>query len=218
MLIDRVGRGTSADWGVHVGGKLADGKVGYAFSAIEGNGYKNPTRSKSLDFEGRVSFVPVTGLTAAVGFYSGKLGKDVEGTTTPALHTASRVNALLAYGQRELQDRRRVLHGRQLDRGDQYCHRQDPTGSRSGVPYKFSDLVSGFVRYDNEKPNKDTAPSLKDEYYNIGVSFKPRKGVDLSVVYKHEEAEEQHCGQGHWIPTSSASGRRWRSDPRGNAW
>ncbi|MBS0388182.1 MAG: carbohydrate porin, partial [Proteobacteria bacterium] len=97
VLIDRTKFGTSADWGIHMGGKLADGTVGYALSFIEGNGYKNPTRSKSLDVEGRVSFTPVKGLTAALGFYSGKLGKDVEGTATPVVHTASRYNALLAY-------------------------------------------------------------------------------------------------------------------------
>jgi hypothetical protein len=186
VLEDRVGRGTSADWGVHVGGKLADGKFGYAFSAIEGNGYKNPTRSKSLDVEGRVSFVPVTGLTAAVGFYSGKLGNDVEGATTPAVHTASRFNALLAYGYQNFKI------GGEYFTADNWTAVTSTTSDKSdGVSvwssYKFSDLVSGFVRYDNEKPKKDTAPSLKDEYYNIGVSFKPRKGVDLSVVYKHEE-------------------------------
>jgi hypothetical protein len=48
MLVDRVGFGTTADWGVHVGGKMADGMFNYAVSTIEGNGYKNPTRSKTL--------------------------------------------------------------------------------------------------------------------------------------------------------------------------
>ena len=186
VLNDRAGRGTSADWGVHIGGKFVDGKLGYALSAIEGNGYKNPTRSKSVDLEGRVSVVPVSGLTAAVGFYSGKLGKDVEGTTTPAVHTASRFNALLAYAYQGLR-----VGGEYFTADNWTAVTTTATDKSDGFAvwgsYKFTDMVSGFVRYDNVKPNKDTAPSLKDDYYNIGASFKLRKGVDLSVAYKHEE-------------------------------
>ena len=188
VLIDRTKFGTSADWGVHIGGKVADGKVGYALSLIEGNGYKNPTRSKSLDVEGRVSFTPVPGLTAALGFYSGKLGKDVEGTATPVVHTASRYDAMLAYAN----DKFRV--------GGEYFSSDNWTAvtsaakdSADGVSVwgavNFSNMVSGFARYDSEKPNKDTAPDKKDEYYNVGVSTKPRKGVDLAVVYKHDEVK-----------------------------
>ncbi len=187
-LLDRTKFGTSADWGVHIGGKVADGKVGYALSLVEGNGYKNPTRSKSLDFEGRVSFMPVKGLTAALGFYSGKLGKDVEGTATPVVHTASRYDALLAYAN----DTFRV--------GGEYFTADNWTAVTSAVKdsadgmsvwgaVNFNPKVSGFLRYDSEKPNKDTAPDKKDEYYNIGVSTKPRKGVDLAVVYKHDEVK-----------------------------
>lgn len=187
-LIDRTKFGTSADWGVHIGGKVADGKVGYALSVIEGNGYKNPTRSKSLDFEGRVSFMPVKGLTAAVGFYSGKLGKDVENTATPVVHTASRYNAMLAYAN----DQFRV--GAEYFTADNWTAVTSPSkdsadGLSAWAAVNFTKQVSGFLRYDNEKPNKDTAPTKKDEYFNVGVSTKPRKGVDLAIVYKHDEVK-----------------------------
>lgn len=185
-LVDRTKFGTSADWGVHIGGKAGDGKVGYTLSLIEGNGYRNPTRSKSLDVEGRVSFTPVPGVTAALGFYSGKLGKDVEGTATPVVHTASRYNAMLAYGN----DKFRV--------GGEYFSADNWTAvtsalkdSADGVSVwgavDFTGNVSGFARYDSDKPNRDTAPSRKEDYYNVGVSTRPRKGVDLAVVYKHDE-------------------------------
>ncbi len=186
ILADRTSRGTSADWGVHIGGKLVDGKLGYALSAIEGNGYKNPTRSKTLDFEGRVSFVPVSGLTAAVGFYRGKLGNDFEGTVTPAVHTATRFDALLAYAHEGVR-----VGGEYFTADNWTAVTKTATDKSDGFAvwgsYRFSDLVSGFLRYDNEKPNKNTAPTLKDEYYNIGATFKPRKAVDLSVAYKRDE-------------------------------
>jgi len=49
----------SADWGFHLKGKLADNRVQYAVSVINGNGYKNPSRSKSMDIEGRISATPI---------------------------------------------------------------------------------------------------------------------------------------------------------------
>ncbi len=187
-LVDRTKFGGTADWGVHVGGKVADGKVGYALSLIEGNGYKNPTRSKSLDVEGRLSFIPVKGLTAAVGFYSGKLGKDVEATATPVMHTATRYNVLLAYAA----DKFRV--GGEYFSADNWTAVTSTTkDSANGYSlwgaFNFTNEVSGFLRYDNEKPNKDTAPTKKDDYFNLGVSMKPRKGVDLAVLYKHDEVK-----------------------------
>src|SRR5690349_11532455 len=95
-ILDRLKLGTSADWGVHASGKAGDGAFNYAVSVVNGAGYKNPTRSNSMDFEGRVGFVPVKGLTLAVGAYSGKLGKDIN--NGPATHhTANRYTALVSY-------------------------------------------------------------------------------------------------------------------------
>src|SRR5689334_24079984 len=36
VLVDRLKFGTSADWGLHAGGKVADGKFSYAAAAING--------------------------------------------------------------------------------------------------------------------------------------------------------------------------------------
>ena len=188
VLLDRTKFGTSADWGVHAGGKLSDGMFGYAVSVVEGNGFRNPTRSKSLDTEARLSFTPVKGLTAAVGFYSGKLGKDVQGTATPAIHTASRYDALLAYRNDKFK-----VGGEYFSANNWTAVTSATKDSANGYSVwgsiAFTDKVSGFVRYDNDKPNKDTAPTKKDEYYNIGVSTKVRKGVDIAVAYKHDEVK-----------------------------
>ncbi|HMI37605.1 MAG TPA: porin [Steroidobacteraceae bacterium] len=185
---DRLSFGNTADWGVHAGGKMADGMFGYAVSTIEGNGYKNPTRSKTLDWEGRVNFTPIKGLAVAVGFYNGKLGKDVEGTPTPALHTAQRSDAMVAYTN----DMFRV--GGEYFKADNWTAvTLVPEDSADGFSVwgsvNFTPKVSGFARYDNAKPNKDTVPDRKDEYFNLGVSCKPRKGVELAVVYKHDEVK-----------------------------
>jgi hypothetical protein len=67
-LIDRLKFGTSADWGLHAGGKLANGMLDYAASVVNGNGYKNPSRSKAVDFEGRLGVHPIDGVTLAAGY------------------------------------------------------------------------------------------------------------------------------------------------------
>ena len=63
-LTDRTKFGTSADWGVHIGGTVANGLVSYAASAINGAGYKTLSRSSdTIDLEGRVSVNPIKEIT-----------------------------------------------------------------------------------------------------------------------------------------------------------
>src|SRR5262249_55198455 len=96
LLVDRLNFGTTADWGLNANGKLGpDGALNYSVSAINGNGYKHPTRSKTVDFEGRLGYSPLPGLIVAVGGYGGKRGQSVEGSDTA--HTASRLDAFVGY-------------------------------------------------------------------------------------------------------------------------
>jgi hypothetical protein len=186
ILIDRLKFGTSADWGLHGGGKLADGHFNYAVSVVNGAGYKNPTRSKAVDVEGRVGFSPVAGLMLAAGFYSGKLGKDIEGATT--FHTANRFDALVAY----------VHEG--LRAGAEYFQAKDwsqvttaasdkADGESVWVSYDFQPQFGVFARADAAKTSKDLKPNLKDRYFNVGFVTHPRKNVDLALVYKYDKVD-----------------------------
>jgi len=196
-LIDRTSFGTSADWGVHAGGKVADGMFGYALSIVNGKGYKNPTRTKTMDFEGRVSVTPIKGLTAAVGFYSGKRGNEVE-PVDPTLHTASRIDATVAYVASNFRVGAEYVTAK--DWNNVLTATTDKADGFSGwASFNFTSQVGVFARYDSVKPNKDTAPDLKDTYYNAGVSFKPRKNVDLSLAYKHDDKKDSS------LPDSAAS-------------
>lgn len=210
-LIDRLKFGTSADWGLHAGGKLADGMVNYGLSAVNGAGYKNPSRSKSMDFEGRIGIEPVKGLNLAAGFYRGELGQAVQNGA--GTRTASRWNLAAAY----VDPLFRV--------GAEYFSAENwNTSNNNGVlttctapPTCSSDKADGyslwgsvspmekvalFARYDSAKPNKTTAPSLKDTYYNLGVSYQARKNVDIALAYKHEKVDN---GSIATASTSSAS-------------
>ena len=183
-LTDRLKFGTSADWGVHFLGK--HDMVSYNFAAVEGGGYKNPTRSKTMDFEGRVSIEPMKGLVFAVGGYSGDLGKN--SNATPAKQTANRFDLLASYTTGK------------LNLGAEYFSQKNwgitanaigDSGDGYGVwgQYKFNNVWSIFGRYDSAKPSKDLHPLMRDNYYNIGVQFAVIKGVLISFVYKNDNID-----------------------------
>ena len=188
VIIDRLKFGTSADWGLHGGGKLADGMVNYAVSVVNGAGYKNPTRSNSMDVEGRLGFVPLNGLTLAIGGYSGKLGKDIEGTTTPPQHTAKRGDALVAYVSGPLRLGAEYFYAKDWNQVTTVV--SDKADGFSGwASYNFAPMWGVFARGDSAKPSKEVSPNLKDEYFHVGVVNHPRKNIDLAFVYKHEKVD-----------------------------
>ena len=189
-VIDRTKFGTSADWGVHIGGTLAHGVVNYAASAINGAGYKTLSRSSdTVDLEGRISVNPIKEITLAVGGYTGKLGKsaaNLPDSATP--HTANRIDALVAYT------------GKRARLGVEYFAADNWTSVTSAASDKadgwsafgsfaFTPKIGVFGRYDWVKPNKDTHPTLKDQYFNVGLNYKPIPPVDLALVYKRDRAD-----------------------------
>jgi hypothetical protein len=188
VIIDRLKFGTSADWGLNVNGKAADGMLNYSASVVNGAGYKNPTRSDSMDFEARVGFVPVAGLTLAVGGYSGKLGKDIHNSTTPSQHTADRFDALVAYVQGPLRAGAEYFQAKNWNNVTSLAA-DKADGESVWASYNFTDMWGVFGRYDNAKTSKDLLPNLKDKYFNVGVVSHPRKNIDVAFVYKNDKVD-----------------------------
>ncbi|MES1190079.1 MAG: porin [Steroidobacter sp.] len=188
-LTDRTGFATSADWGLHASGTVGNGVFNYAVSIVNGNGYKNLSRAKSMDFESRISIVPVKGLTLAVGYRTGKLGQDLESSGPE--NTASRVDALVAYVDSNF----RV--GGEYFTADNYStalvKNAAVTDKADGYSVwgsvKVSKMVGIFAKYEDVKPSKDLSSSDKNQYYNLGVSIAPRKNVDLAIGYKYTKAD-----------------------------
>ncbi|HEY4126573.1 MAG TPA: carbohydrate porin [Gammaproteobacteria bacterium] len=197
-LIDREGFGNSADWGLNLNG--ANSMINYSISAVNGGGYKNPTRSKTVDFEGRLGVTPIDGLTVAVGFYTGDLGQDTEANeakfaaTTPVTskNTATRTNLLADW------------KGAGLNVGVEYFTAKNfgssfifnnTTDSEDGYSvygsYDFPDTAFGiYARYDSVKPKKDTESSLKDTYYNGGVEWHANKNITWAFGFKSDELKD----------------------------
>jgi cell fate (sporulation/competence/biofilm development) regulator YlbF (YheA/YmcA/DUF963 family) len=188
-LTDRLHYANSADWGLHMLGSAGGGGVfNYAVSVVNGAGYKNPSRSKNVDFEGRVGFQPVEGLMVALGGYSGDLGKETENTSTN--HTAQRGDLMVAYKNSAFRLGAEYFTAKNwnnvttvsTDKADGYS----VWGSVG-----LNDYLTLFARYDNAKPSKTLDPHKKDTYYNLGLQFAVTKGFDLAAVWKHESADAQ---------------------------
>ena len=189
-LIDRTGFGNSADWGVNLNG--GNSNVNYSLSVVNGGGYKNPSRSKGMDEEGRLAFTPMDGsLILAVGLYSGKRGKDTE--AAPAVNTASRTDLLAAWKDSGL------TVGAEWFSADKWNDVSTPSGSPTTksdgtsffASYDFPGTdYSVFGRFDTVKPTKDTDSSQKDQYSNIGFAWKTNKNITWAVAYKTDKVTD----------------------------
>lgn len=186
-LTDRLKYANSADWGINLSGDLGQRKyLNYSVSAVNGNGYKNPSRSNNVDFEGRVGFVPFKGMVVAVGGYTGDRGHGLQNVNT--IHTAQRFDVMVAYAGPRFRAGGEYFDARSwnnvltplADKADGYSF----WGSVD-LPARFS----LFARYDHASLSKDINPSAKDVYYNAGVQYEVTKGFQLALVYKHEKGD-----------------------------
>lgn len=187
-LIDRTKYGTSADYGVHVLGTFGNGLISYAVSAIDGLGYKTRSRnSDTLDIEGRISAQPVKGVILAVGGYTGKLGKSVDGQPDTN-HTAKRFDALAAYSNHGI--RAGVEYFKATDWNNITTPAKDTSDGWSAFgSYAFTPKIGVFGRYDWVNPNQKSNAPLKENYFNFGVDYQPIKNIDVALVYKRDKAE-----------------------------
>ena len=179
-VVDRMKFGNSADWGLHLLGDK--GGFGYQVSVVNGRGYKNPSRADQFDIEARIGMQPIPGLLLAAGTYSGKLGNEED--TAPALHRASRQDAMIAWNR----DGLRV--GGEWFRATNWGRINAPAGDRASGWSLWSSydlgLVAVFARHDRVDPSRQLDPSLEDSYSNIGMAFPLAKGLRVAVAYKNQ--------------------------------
>ena len=202
---DRLGYANTADWGLYANGKFGGGIVTYAVGIVNGGGFKNPSRIKGVDYEGRVGVTPVKWLTFGAGFYSGHLGQlnttndDFPHNTATRWDLAVGVNAagfrfggeyFNAKNYKSANPATGVYNFSGITTNSSNAPVSDTgTGYSIFTSYEFAQKWSVFGRYDQAKPSKDVLPNLKDTYINVGISVKPRKNIDLALVYKNEKVE-----------------------------
>lgn len=187
-ITDRLKYANSADWGLHLGGDLGANKVAnYAVSVVNGGGYKNPSRTKGVDVEGRVGFVPFEGMIVAVGGYSGHLGKETESTS--AQNTAQRGDVMVAYAGKTVRVGAEYFTAKNWGNLVLSPVSDKADGYSLWGSVALSDELALFARYDNAKLSKDIDGQAKDVYYNLGLQYQVTKGFKLAGVWKHEKAE-----------------------------
>lgn len=204
---DRLGFANTADWGLHMGGKFGTSGVSYAVSAVEGAGYKNPTRTKTVDVEARVAYVPIKGLTIGVGGYTGHLGQVSAANEAFDRNTATRWNVAIGYtiaGFKvggEYYDAKNFKTVNNITAGlygtsavvastaTGVVPKDEASGGSVWASYNFTEQYSVFARGDSTKLSKNILPGLKDKFFLVGAAYKPIKSVDLGLVYKNEKVE-----------------------------
>jgi len=203
---DRLGFANTADWGIHASGVYGANLVNYQFSVVNGGGFKNPTRTKDVDFEGRVGVNPLSWLTVGGGFYSGHLGQITAANENFPKNTATRYDALAAVSiigihvgtewyqaknYKTVNTLAASVFGTSavVNTASVGPTNDKATGFSSWLSYDFNSQFQAFARYDNAKLSANVNPNLRDEYFNLGAVYKPIKPLDLAVVYKNEKVE-----------------------------
>jgi hypothetical protein len=205
---DRLGFANTADWGLNALGSIGEKDFfTYSASVLNGGGYKNPTRTDKVDFEGRVGLKFIDWLQLGAGFYSGHLGQVTATNKDFHTNTATRFDALAAVNLGGLKVGAEYFQAKNYKTVNNLATSAYGTSSIVGatatsIPvadkadgvsafgsFTFSDQWSVFARYDNTKLSKDVAPNLKDQYANLGVAWKPIKPLDFAAVYKHEKVD-----------------------------
>jgi hypothetical protein len=155
----------------------------YAVSVVNGNGYKNPGRSKGMDVEARVGFEPIKGLMFAVGGYDGHRGKETQNYSTP--HTANRGDLMVAYATSQFRAGAEYFTAKDWNNVTTVSS-DKAHGYSLWASVPFNDEWAVFGRYDNAKLSQTLNPQNKDVYYNLGLQYKVTKGFDLAAVWKHD--------------------------------
>jgi len=204
--LDRLGYAQTADWGVNATGVFGANLVNYSLSVVEGAGYKNPTRTKDVDVEGRVGVNPVSWLTLGAGFYSGHLGQINATNSSFPKNTATRADLAVGVHIVGLHVGAEWYQAKNFKTVNSFAAStygtsavvntatvgpvsDKATGFSSWVSYDFTDQWQAFARFDDTKLSANVNPNLRDEYWHVGAAFKPIKPIDIALVVKNEKVE-----------------------------
>jgi hypothetical protein len=192
--------GNSADWGVHaLGATTGDNAINYQLSVVNGRGFRNPSRSDSVDVEARFGYQPIEQMVIAVGGYDGKRGNKVQNGA--ATQNATRGDVLIAYRDKTFGVGGEYFTAKNWDDVLKYngavpapvVVRDKAEGYSLFGDYSFAPQWALFARYDrvDYKYWGVTGPQnkLKDTYYNAGVSYDVLKNLRLAFAWKYDKLE-----------------------------
>jgi hypothetical protein len=181
VYVDGYGYADSADYGVTLKGKFADGMFGYFASVVNGGGYSKPSKSDALDVSARLTLRPLDGLDISGHYRDGKRGKKTLANPNADDHTLWQ--GLVSYG---------ISPGRF---GAGYIKNTVTTVAGSETRnagydiwawYHFTPQVGIFGRYDYKKQTI-TASTVNEKLnrYIVGLEYIYSKTLRFSAVYDH---------------------------------
>jgi hypothetical protein len=198
---------SSADWGLNASGSFANNLLSYSASMTDGGGYKNPTRTKDVDFEGRITSKPFSWLDVGVGYYNGHLGQVTAVNDSFPSHTATRWDALVSVNYAGARLTGEYIHAKDYKTVNSVAagvfgtqdviassltavlNSDEAKGYSLLASYAFNATWNVFARYDNVSLSEDVVPGLKDKFYDFGIDYKALTSLDLALIYKNETVD-----------------------------
>jgi len=200
VTIDTFKFDASSDVGVGLKGKLMDGLVKYWVVAVNGGGYGNTTKTDAIDFNSRLSFYPIKGLTVDLQYRQGSLGQKSFGAAPVPTTTGRQVmeQFMISYGNHDW----RV--------GGNYILNKDDSGHSSGLIKKqknakhtvgvlwgWAKIGNGFgavTRIESENVEKLTGVTTvkqKANRYIVGLDYTPLKHLNFTLGYEVAKVTNQ---------------------------
>jgi len=179
-FVDKQKLDSSADVGVGVFGKLADGLVNYDIDLINGGGYGNTARTKSQDVNARVGFAPIEGLTIDFGYRNGYAGSNSTGNIgTREILTQT----MITYGTDDFRvGANYILHDSKKDGVTITTKAQ---GLDLWAWANISDSLGAFANYESWKKDKNAINPIAEKRMIVSLDYKANKKALLSLVYTH---------------------------------
>jgi len=176
----------SADIGIGLKGKLADGLVKYWATAVNGGGYGNLAQSNAIDYKVRVGLYPIKGLTIDVAYNTGFRGKKTFGT---AKLKQTMYQTMISYGTHDFR-----VGGNWIQNKDKVSKLIDAT---TYAVWGWAKVGAGFgavARWEQEKAfaiNPLTGVSgnieQKRTRYLVGLDYVPVKHVAFTLGYINDK-------------------------------
>jgi len=168
---------SSADAGMGISGKFADGLIGYAAAAINGKGYGDITATNAVDFNTRIGLYPIKGLSFDFQYRTGYLGTktlNVTGTKSTLLQGMTTFSA-----------------DKDFRIGVNYINNKKDAASTITTTraiaawgwVKFGNDWGAYGRYENSRIKK-TAEAINqtENRYVAGLEYFANKHITLSLA------------------------------------
>ena len=183
VLVDTNGYVASSDLGIGLKGTLSQGLVKYFVTLTNGAGYSHVDRTgKSMDFDSRIGFYPIPGLTLDLQYRNGYKGTKTQPVNAHGTETKHTLYQLMAtYGQ-----------GHDYRVGANWAsEKADPTTGASVTQdayalwgwTRFSHSYGAFARYEHTTDDQPASSEFKKDHYGLGVEYYPVKHVTLTLGY-----------------------------------